>query len=50
MAAIICTLGLVAVVAPWNWHLPWFGEARPVPRLAIVVLPFANLSNDPDQQ
>jgi adenylate cyclase len=24
-------------------------EAKPVPRLSIVVLPFANLSNDPDQ-
>jgi adenylate cyclase len=25
-------------------------EAKPAPRLSIVVLPFANLSNDPDQQ
>jgi adenylate cyclase len=25
-------------------------EAKPVPRLSIVVLPFANLSNDPDQE
>jgi adenylate cyclase len=25
-------------------------DAKPAPRLSIVVLPFANLSNDPDQQ
>jgi adenylate cyclase len=25
-------------------------EAKPAPRLSIVVLPFANLSNDPDQE
>jgi adenylate cyclase len=25
-------------------------EAKSAPRLSIVVLPFSNLSNDPDQQ
>jgi TolB-like protein len=25
-------------------------DAKPAPRLSIVVLPFANLSNDPEQQ
>jgi TolB-like protein/class 3 adenylate cyclase/Tfp pilus assembly protein PilF len=29
---------------------PAAGEAKLAPRLSIVVLPFANLSNDPDQQ
>jgi TolB-like protein/class 3 adenylate cyclase len=29
---------------------PPASEAKPPPRLSIVVLPFANLSNDPDQQ
>jgi len=29
---------------------PPASEAKPAPRLSIVVLPFANLSNDPDQE
>jgi TolB-like protein len=29
---------------------PTASEAKPTPRLSIVVLPFANLSNDPEQQ
>ena len=49
-AAVIASLGLLAVVAAGNWHLPWSGEARPVPRLSIVVLPFTNLSDDREQQ
>ncbi len=48
-AAIIVALGFLAV-AFWNWHLPRSGGAPPGPRLSIVVLPFANLSNDPEQQ
>jgi TolB-like protein/Tfp pilus assembly protein PilF len=34
------------------WPVPGSvnGEAKEVPRLSIVVLPFANLSNDPDQE
>src|SRR5260370_19789568 len=50
MAMVIGALGLFAVVIAGNWHLPWSGEARPVPRLSIVVLPFANLSDDREQQ
>jgi TolB-like protein/DNA-binding winged helix-turn-helix (wHTH) protein len=50
MAVGIVTLGLVAVFAGWNWHSPWFSDARPAPRLSIVVLPFANLSDDREQQ
>jgi TolB-like protein/DNA-binding winged helix-turn-helix (wHTH) protein/Tfp pilus assembly protein PilF len=49
MAAVIGALGLFAVVAAGNWHLPWSGEARSVPRLSIVVLPFTDLSGDPGQ-
>jgi TolB-like protein/DNA-binding winged helix-turn-helix (wHTH) protein/tetratricopeptide (TPR) repeat protein len=49
-AALIGALGLVAVFAGWNWHSPWFSDARPAPRLSIVVLPFTNLSDDREQQ
>ncbi len=48
-AALIGALGLVAAVG-WNWHSPWFGGARPAPRLSIVVLPFTNLSDNREQQ
>ena len=51
LAALAGTLCLLAVaITLSNWHLPWSTGARLVPRLSIVVLPFANLSNDPDQQ
>ena len=50
MAAVIGALLLSAAAVAWNWHSPWSGEARPPPRLSMVVLPFNNLSNDPDQQ
>jgi TolB-like protein/DNA-binding winged helix-turn-helix (wHTH) protein len=50
MAAVIGVLGLFAVVVAGNWRLPWSWEARPVPRLSIVVLPFTNLSDDREQQ
>jgi TolB-like protein/DNA-binding winged helix-turn-helix (wHTH) protein/Tfp pilus assembly protein PilF len=49
MAAVIGALGLFAVVAAENWHLPLSGEARSVPRLSVVVLPFTDLSGDPGQ-
>ncbi len=45
-AALIGALGLGVAVAGWNWHSPWFGDARPAPHLSIVVLPFSNLSDD----
>jgi TolB-like protein/Flp pilus assembly protein TadD len=48
LAGALCLLA--AAVTLSNWHLPWSTGTRPVPRLSIVVLPFANLSNDPDQQ
>jgi TolB-like protein/Tfp pilus assembly protein PilF len=50
VAAVIGALGLFAVVAATNWHLPWSGETRAAPRLSIVVLPFTNLSDDREQQ
>jgi len=42
----------VIIVAAINWHSRSSGsdETRSAPRLSIVVLPFANLSKDPDQQ
>jgi adenylate cyclase len=33
-----------------NWHLPWLRGSHPAPRLSIVVLPFANIGNDAEQQ
>jgi hypothetical protein len=48
-ATVIGALVLVVAVAVGIWHSPWFGDANPAPRLSFVVLPFANLSNDPDQ-
>jgi len=51
MAAVVGALVLVAaVVTALNRHFPWSGETRPVPRLSIVVLPLANLSDDREQQ
>ncbi len=50
VAALLGALGLGVAVAGWNWHSPWFGEARLAPRLSIVVLPFTNLSDDREQQ
>jgi TolB-like protein/DNA-binding winged helix-turn-helix (wHTH) protein/Tfp pilus assembly protein PilF len=48
VAAVIGALILAAAVG--SWRVAWFGHSRPAPRLSIVVLPFANLSGDPDQQ
>ena len=36
--------------APVAAGAPSLVETRPAPRLSIVVLPFSNLSNDPDQE
>jgi adenylate cyclase len=41
---------LVAAIAAWQVKSRWLGSAVAVPRLSIVVLPFANLSGDPGQQ
>jgi TolB-like protein/DNA-binding winged helix-turn-helix (wHTH) protein len=48
LTGVLCLLA--AVVTTSNWHLPWFNDARSGPRLSIVVLPFTNLSSDPDKQ
>jgi TolB-like protein/DNA-binding winged helix-turn-helix (wHTH) protein/Tfp pilus assembly protein PilF len=50
MAVVIGALVLVAAGVAGNWRSLWPGDARPAPRLSIVVLPFANLGNDPEQQ
>ncbi len=65
VASIVAVIGIGSAVW-WAWpkgnlpamsvHAPTATSASPVnedkspPRLSIVVLPFANLSNDPDQQ
>ena len=50
VAALVGALGLGVAAVGWNWHSPWFSDARPAPRLSIVVLPFTNLSDDREQQ
>jgi adenylate cyclase len=51
MVAVIGVLLIAAIsAAAWTWRSPSPGIARAVPRLSIVVLPFVNLSNDPEQQ
>jgi TolB-like protein/DNA-binding winged helix-turn-helix (wHTH) protein/Tfp pilus assembly protein PilF len=49
-AAVIGALVLVAAGVAWNWRSPWPRDALQAPRLSIVVLPFANLSDDREQQ
>ncbi len=41
---------LLAATAAWQVKSRWLAGAVVVPRLSIVVLPFANLSGDPAQQ
>ena len=50
IAGVVGILFLVAAGIV-GWHLRSLGsdETRSAPRLSIVVLPFANLSNDPEQ-
>jgi TolB-like protein len=51
MATVIGAVVLVAAVATvLNWRSLWPRNALQAPRLSIVVLPFANLGNDPEQQ
>ena len=65
VAATVATVLSIAVIAWWVWLAPGTTTAPAVsaatattsiaaplaaPRLSIVVLPFTNLSNDPDQQ
>jgi TolB-like protein/class 3 adenylate cyclase len=65
-AAIILAVAGIGSTVWWAWprlnpppttanaipttNPPTASEAKPTPRLSIVVLPFANLSNDPEQQ
>src|SRR5262249_18802225 len=65
-AAIILAVAGIGATAWWAWPRlsppatspqpvpattpPLAGEAKPPPRLSIVVLPFANLGNDTEQQ
>jgi TolB-like protein len=53
VAGVVVTLVLIAAAAAW-WTSPRFFPGRPAigteaPRLSIVVLPFTNLSGDPNQ-
>jgi TolB-like protein len=48
VAVALCLLGGGA--GALNWHSLWHRQAQPAPRLSVVVLPFANLTNDPGQQ
>ena len=66
IAATVATVLAIAMIAWWVWLAPRttstapavsaatattsIGAPQAAPRLSIVVLPFANLSNDPDQQ
>jgi TolB-like protein/DNA-binding winged helix-turn-helix (wHTH) protein len=44
-ALVLAVVGTIA----WKVESRWFGGIRPAPRLSIVVLPFADLGNDPAQ-
>ncbi|MBV9377630.1 MAG: winged helix-turn-helix domain-containing protein, partial [Alphaproteobacteria bacterium] len=48
VAAALCLAAVVVAAANWRSLSP--GKDGSAPRLSIVVLPFTNLSNDPDQQ
>ena len=48
VATAIGALILTAAVGPWR--VPWPWNSPPAPHLSIVVLPFANLGGDPEQQ
>ncbi|MGH7211713.1 MAG: winged helix-turn-helix domain-containing tetratricopeptide repeat protein [Acetobacteraceae bacterium] len=51
MAGVVGALMLAAAAATaWKSPPRWLLGASPVPRLSIVVLPFANLAGDPTQQ
>ena len=48
VAGTLCLLAVV--VAASSWHISRPGSAGSATRLSIVVLPFANLGSDPEQQ
>jgi TolB-like protein/DNA-binding winged helix-turn-helix (wHTH) protein/Flp pilus assembly protein TadD len=41
---------LILTAAVGTWRVPWPWNPPPTPHLSIVVLPFANLGGDPEQQ
>ena len=41
---------LILTTAVGTWRVPWPWKPPPAPHLSIVVLPFANLGGDPEQQ
>ena len=41
---------LILTTAVGTWRIPWPWKPPPAPHLSIVVLPFANLGGDPEQQ
>jgi hypothetical protein len=41
---------LILTAAVGTWRVPWLWNPPLAPHLSIVVLPFANLGGDPDQQ
>jgi TolB-like protein/DNA-binding winged helix-turn-helix (wHTH) protein len=45
----LAAVAAMALVTFFGWNHRWFSESG-APRLSIVVLPFANLSNDPGQE
>src|SRR3954454_4292974 len=53
LVVLVMAACLTGVATPLFWQsgIPWFDRAVPaIPRLSIVVLPFNNLSSDPEQQ
>jgi len=50
MASAVGPLILAAAVAVGIWYSRWSEPAHRAPRLSIVVMPFANLSDDREQQ
>ena len=50
LAGVGVLLLIAAATAAWKVPLGWLRGASPMPRLSIVVLPFANLAGDPAQQ
>ena len=49
VTAILVALAVAGSVAAWTLDYHWSGSAS-APRLSMVVLPFTNLGNDPDQE
>jgi TolB-like protein/DNA-binding winged helix-turn-helix (wHTH) protein len=50
IVTLFAVLAVSGSLAAWIWDHRWLGTADMRPRLSMVVLPFANLGTDPDQQ